>query len=187
MVMLQKSKYIHILLLIILILLISNCRKIGLSKDDELSIGVNTYYGNELRIDGYYYYTYEGRIYTYLFYRNGVYLDGEDSDSENFTDIEQSYKDGSFYNKIKDDKSQWGSFIVEDNILKFENWIRYYSCVPYRTYLEECEIQDDTTFITKNGYWLKKGKIKEEEELNAVTLHFKQFSPKPDSTNSFVP
>ena len=49
-------------------------------------------------------------------------------------------------------------------------------------YLDKGEIQNDSTFLITKSIRSKTG---EEKELNEI-YHFKQFSPKPDSTNVFV-
>jgi hypothetical protein len=48
------------------------------------------------------------------------------------------------------------------------------------------QILNDTTFVIAESYRMNEGKKTEVKERNE-TYHFKQFNPKPDSTNRFIP
>ena len=84
---------------------------------------------------------------------------------------------------IKNIKFFWGVFNIKNNQILYERWCP--SEPPYRTYVREGNIINDTTFVITKLYRMVNGKKTEESELNEV-YHFKQFSPKPDSTNKFI-
>ena len=65
-------------IIIILAVIISSnsCNKTEF-QDDELSLEKQEYTGNQLRIDGYYYYAIDQNLFeTYFFYENGVLISG---------------------------------------------------------------------------------------------------------------
>ena len=164
----------------------SNCSKDKIWKDDELSIQRMSYTGNQLRIDGYYYELVDGVLYgIYCFYDNGVIhhlWDGIKTSEIN--QFEQTITTIEFIEKIKKIKYSWGVFQIEGNQIKFERW--YPSDPPLKSYMRTGEIINDTTFVISESYRMHKGK-KSEIKARKETYHFKQFSPKPDSTNTFVP
>ena len=166
--------------------MIINCTKDKIYKDDELSFAKESYIGTELRIDGYYYQEKHGKFYTmYCFYRNGIllYLGGGFS-SHQIIELENRIKNGSFYNGVKNLKDYWGVFKIENNNIKFERWYPS-SGGGLPTYVREGKILNDTTFVITEVYRMKKGKKIEAETRNEI-YHFKEFHPKPDSTNAFV-
>lgn len=69
------EKYMPLLLLTSIIAISSTCSK--MIQDDRLSLTRTNYSGNELRIDGYYYFMTEDNLhFTYFFYRNGIAIHG---------------------------------------------------------------------------------------------------------------
>jgi hypothetical protein len=175
-----------LLLVLFLSLVMFSCKKIDLFQDDELSLSRKEYTGNQLRIDGYYYFNYtneEDYVRIYFFYKNGMILYGGSSLLSELPELEKSYKDGTYYNHVKSNKLAWGVHQIEGFKMEFEKW---YGEKPYRVYGQEGVILNDTTFRINQGYRMKNGKKTEVESKNEV-CHFREFSPKPDSTNSFVP
>jgi len=174
-------------LVLFLSLVMPSCKKIDLFQDDELSLSRQDYTGNQLRIDGYYYFNYTNSsidyIDVYFLYRNGIILYGFSGLSSELPDLEESYKDGTFYNQAKSIKFLWGIHQIEGSSIKFERW--YPSEKPYKAYVREGEIINDTIFTITESYRMKNGKKSEVESKNEV-YHFREFSPKPDSTNSFI-
>jgi len=165
----------------------------GLFKDDDLlSLPLTPYTGNQLRIDGYYYriadepsYS-DGTLYgegaieeCYFFYENGMalYLGGVGNSLEEMDEYVLRLIRSQNYKNIK---FCWGIFVVEGNIIKFDRW--YPGAKPYRAYVREGIILNDTTFhITKS--YRSNGKERDKED---EIYHFREFSPKPDSTNVFI-
>jgi hypothetical protein len=166
----------------------TGCKKIGLFQDDELSLSRQDYTGNQLRVDGYYYFDYANSsleyVSIYFFYRNGIVLSGGSRLLSELPVLEESYRDGTFYNHVKSIKFVWGVHQIEGSNIKIEQW--FPSEKPYRAYVREGVILNDTTFRITQRYRNQNGKKTEVESENEV-YHFKEFSPNPDSTNSFVP
>jgi hypothetical protein len=168
-----------------LLFLFTSCKKDRLSKDDELSIQRTPYTGNQLRIDGYYFEKSNNSYFSlYCFYRNGGLLAAGGVFSSTQEMVEYLNKELINSQKYKEYKSNWGVFNIEGNQIKFERWYPS-SGGGLPAYVRAGEILNDTTFVIKESYRMQKGKkieVKERDE----TYHFKQFSPKPDSTNSFI-
>lgn len=153
-------------------------------RDEKLSMKRTNYTGSELRTDGYYikYDTISGEVWaaTQFLYRNGVSCNGYRfslSESE-LSEFEEKYADGSYYDKYSGNKLLWGIFQIEGNTIVFEGWAHDHDG-KYATFKQYGTILNDTTFH------IYKDVFKEEKALDN-TFHFKQFSPKPDSTNSFI-
>ena len=154
-------------------------------KDDDFRLlPLTPYIGNQLRIDGYYYRVAdgsnfkEGSIYsTFLFYENGITLNSGGVEN-NLEAMDEYIKRCTDYHFQKS-KIGWGVFVIEDNTIKIEYW---YPGPPHHFYMREGVILNDTTFhITKS--YRSNGK---EQKIKDEIYHFRQFSPKPDSTNVFI-
>ncbi len=171
------------LIIMTMALCFSMCNK-EKKEDAVLSIERTLYTGNELRIDGYYYHEFAASGKTFLtvdfFYKNGIYLTGYTFNKEELEEREEKFQNREFYNNIKDEKESWGVFIINNNSIIIEKWYYPYQLHPASTIKYYGTIMNDTTFtITK---------IKDEDgvrERNDI-YHFKEFSPKPDSTNKFI-
>lgn len=178
----MKTLFLGLLLSLVMV----NCKKSGLFQDDELSLSKQDYTGNQIRIDGYYYFNYSNNsidyLSTFILYQNGIILYGGSRLLSELPELEKSYKDGTFYNNVKSIKFAWGVYKIEGSKITFEGW---YGERPYRVFGQEGLILNDTTFRITQSYRMKNGKKTEVESKNEV-YHFKSFSPKPDSTNSFV-
>ena len=173
---------------IVLAVVFSSCKK--LFEDEELSMERVDYTGTELRTDGYYYYRYqyydsrEDSLYDcflpWILYRNGVYFYGSVYDYSRMEEVEKKFEDGSFYDIQKDNKYQWGVFQISDSVIDFEGWDtgETFSRPTVKRY---AKIVNDTTFCM-----CSKRPQKGENVKLGNGFHFKQFSPKPDSTNSFI-
>ena len=128
--------------------------------------------------DGYYI-TGENLGITFFLYKNGVFLQGFAFDMMEKTEVENSYKNGDFYNSIKDNKLHWGLFRVSSNEIIIEGW-QPTGGGSFSTYSLKGEIPNDTTI-----HIMQKWSHGKKEAYNEI-YHFKQFNPKPDSTNSFI-
>lgn len=170
----------HILTVLLVTLLFSNCRKA-----DELQLAKVDYSGSELKINGYY--IGESRFdeessEIFFFYRNGVLLYGTSyKNTTPIEDIENNYSSEEYNDGIKKSRAGWGVFNISNDELDFELWAAG-SGGPSKTVVRFCNILNDTTFVATellNNY----------NGVTSVlndTFRFKQFSPKPDSTNMFV-
>ena len=170
-------------IILFFILLFSSCDK--LFPDEKLTLQRRDYLGNELRTDGYYYYFNSQNslnkeyIVVHVLYRNGIIrLCGS---SESFQDFENKID---IYNtsNVKSYKEFWGVFIIEDDKITCERWrfARIGERRPTHTYIGK--ILNDTTINITESYYSNEKKRNTADQL----WHFKQFSPKPDSTNSFI-
>jgi hypothetical protein len=155
---------------------------------DKLSIDRVNYIGNELKISGYFYYKYStsaDNLYSiYFLYSNGIVMHGGATKESNLLTLETEFQNGIYYNKIKDSRYHWGVFRIENDIIKIERWYPS-SGGKLRAYVREGIILNDTSFVIKEFYRDRRGKKKDFEELQE-NYYFKNFSPKPDSTNKYV-
>lgn len=179
---------ISILSAIVLAVVFSSCKK--LFEDEELSMERVDYTGTELRTDGYYYYRYQyynsredslyDKFIPWFLYRNGVSLYGHVYDYSEMEEVEKKFEEGSFYDIYKDRKTQWLVFQISDSVIDFEGWDTggLFSKTTVKQY---AKIINDTTFCRCSKRPQKGENVKWGDDF-----HFKQFSPKPDSTNSFI-
>ena len=166
--------------LLILCVLLTLC---GCGDDDLFSLTSTPYSGDQLRTDGYYYQIgYDGKTIfsSYFFYKNGILISV--GGAEPSLEIMDSYIKKYYLNgqKYKKDKLSWGVFFIEDDNIKFERW--YPSERPYKSFVREGVILNDTTFHITKSYRSNGSEQREKDEI----YHFRQFSPKPDSTNVFI-
>ena len=158
-------------------------------EDEELSMERVDYTGTELRTDGYYYYRYQyydsredslyDKFIPWILYRNGVSLYGGAWDYSRMEEVEIKFEDGTYYDKLKDDKFSWFVFQISDSVIDFEGWDSG-GYISKSTVKQYAKIVNDTTFC-RCSKRPQKG-----ENVKGMTFHFKQFAPKPDSTNSFI-
>ena len=167
--------------LFVLILLFFACSK----KMDKSMMEKNTYTGNELRIDGYYYSDVSNinDIGIAIFYGDGVcfhfYAKPESLDT--LTGIENCFlSNDEFIEEVKNVPQYLGVFNIFSDQIEFEIWD--FGGDGITTFSHFGEILNDTTFAIKervnNG-----GDITFSENL---TYRFKNFNPKPDSTNVWI-
>jgi hypothetical protein len=183
----EKTNMKTVFLVLFLSLVMSSCKSDeGLFPPDELSLNRADYIGDELKIDGYYYNDVDGTFFApTFFYRNGIFIyTGGAFDS--FDKMDNYIKD-EFISRsdYKESIFRFGLFLIDGNIIKFE-LIYPSSGGPLKAFVNEGVILNDTTFLIQSSYRNQNGKITEFREENE-TYHFREFSPKPDSTNSFVP
>lgn len=171
---------------ILLFLLSFSCQKLITYKGFVLT--QTSYIGNELRIDGYYYYIEQqangnNKIRNIsCFYKNGILLNmggGASSLEEADEYIRRHYVESHpnlIYEYLK-----WGLFVIDNETIKFE---RYYPSddITKWTYISEGVILNDTTFHITISYRSNGSDRYEKDEI----YHFREFYPKPDSTNNFI-
>jgi len=162
---------------LIILAMLFNLLNCGKDRDDKLNFLQQDFNGNQLRLDGYYYTEMEnseGIIYSrYAFYKNGIVRDL--GSTKNLNQV--NFLNGNY-------KFDWGLFIIENEHIKFERWYSN-STGPYLAYVRAGKILNDTTFHITETYRLL-NEEKTEFRLIDEIYHFKQFSPKPDSTNNFI-
>ena len=154
---------------------------------DEFTLKRENYTGNELRTDGYYYNEFESdcqRLQIYFFYKNGIILRGGNSCKDDINIQEEKFKNGDWYNLVKDDQMTWGLFVIENDTIKYERYNPPVGPGYLHSLIWEGPILNDTTFHIIRYYRYDNG-VKKEIETDKL-FHFKKFSPKPDSTNNFI-
>ena len=170
----MHKKYTKPLLLFFLIL--SSC-----IFEEPLRNTRRDYIGDNIRIDGFYYSYFQGKIFNVLLlYRNGVFFDvsGDGKDRTKPEEVEELLTE-EHIKLVNSKKYDWGIFIVEGNSILFETW--RFTQRDHRAVFQSGEILNDTTFhITKHNY--SDGGIKDANTL----YYFYPYSPKPDSTNTFI-
>ena len=170
------------LLFIIVFFSISSCKK--WFKDEELTLPKQPYAGSELRTDGYYYYTMDGEYFRTItfFYKNGVVF-RPPSGFHSLQEVDE-YVINELVgeNRFHDNQLSWELFNIENDRILFNYWV---SPRPYQCYFLKGTILNDTTFVEQRYYRMEDGEVTDEGNLNE-TFHFRQFSPKPDSTNIFI-
>ena len=156
------------------------------SKDDkEFLMEAKPYTGNELKINGYYYKKYiNEKSLVIIFYANGVQFGGQGYPIPS-TEIESTLRDPEFIKKSRNYKDNWSPYEISNHVLRFE-FYDYFIPVTWRTCIAHCEILNDTTFNIETITFSKTGKNINESSDFLGEYHFKQFSPKPDSTNTVV-
>ena len=84
------------------------------------------------------------------------------------------------FDVLRKEKTRWGVFLIIDDKIKYEEWATPTELVSVKKssgYIENDTILHITEhFFTYNG---------EKYPVNEV-WHFRQFSPKPDSTNVYI-
>jgi len=138
-----------------------------------------SYSGSELRIDGYYYKQVDDKTGIKFFYRNGIMIDFISYfPTTNLTEVDECIAD--MYVRWKDNKLVWNVFLINGNTIQYSGWS---TSVGGGRPAGKCigMILSDTTFsitksINSNGAEFARNDL----------YHFRQFSPKPDSTNTFI-
>jgi len=147
--------------------------------DDELTFIKTPNESSSLRMDGYYYFNLKpDGVVVIVYYQNGVvYLPGQGANLEYF---ENKFKS---HNNAGSIKANWGLYIIKSDTL-FTNALGSFSGMGvyhYTNYFSKDLIMNDTTILSLETKFYD-GTIHYYND----TLHFKQFSPKPDSTNVFI-
>lgn len=165
-------------LMFFLFLILSSC----CIEEDLLRNEREDYLGDELRIDGLYYYLLEGEIRGITFlYRNGICFEifGDGTKRYNPEEIKTLLTEKHIGYHIND-KSSWGIFHVAGNSFFMEKW-----ATPLdrnrSTFIESGHILDGTSFLITKIDDSHSGV----KEVNRI-YYFYPYSPKPDSTNKFI-
>jgi len=162
------NKIIKYLIMSALVLQMYGC------KDETLTLQRVPYTGSEIKTDGYYYSYYvnstmEEYIVAFFLFRNGIILSAGAYDKTNLETLEKKMLER--YESLQSEKIGWGVFIVSDNKIEYEQWST--SGGPgggLPVFKSSYDIENDSTLINPAG----------------IIYYFKQFSPKPDSTNNFI-
>ena len=164
----------NFILSILSMLFIQSC----LEKDDVLPKAM-PYTGNQLKMNGYYHQisSYNNVVsHSHVMYINGVLINLWGS-GNTIEEIDEYVRQRSQEARYKKYKYNWGVFFIDDNTIRIH---QLHSDYPHREWIQEGVILNDTTFkITKSFF---NGRMRETE----LIYHFREFSPKPDSTNVYI-
>jgi len=177
----KALKLTHLLLFIILCHSQVSCVDWIISED--LTLAVEPYDGTELRMNGYYYYMQNNRIMdTYIFYKNGILIHGnysENNDGNSICYMDSLFLSPRFLEGMN--KYNYGAFHITKDSIVIEKWMVLSG--PHYVLLVSGNILNDTTFVINRNENSYTGNVFQMEKL----FHFHAFSPKPDSTNVFIP
>ena len=172
-----------ILLLLSIIIMSNSCEK-----KEEAFLTKTPYKGNEIRLNGYYFYTYKDyeniEYFSPIFlYRDGIALQETGNEISKQEEMERDYYNSSNSRELNlKTKWVWEVFLVNNNEIIFESWN------PEDIYAIRRsigKILNDTTIVLYQKYRIVNG-IQTRINMDSTFYYFKKFSPKPDSTNSFV-
>ena len=174
--------------LLFLIIIVAGCDTMSVFRDDCLTAAKEDYFGNEIRLDGYYYQivnTFEGDYgQAYFLYRNGVILDGGGFLLSKQEDFEEEIVNGVFNTKYNLSKLNWGVYNIANDKISFQKWYSS-SGGGLPVYTRVGTILNDTSFHISISYRLSDTDTIEYNEKNE-TYMYKYLSIKPDSTNTFI-
>jgi hypothetical protein len=169
------------ILLIILSVTFASCRKLGLCKDDELTITRQANNSSSMKLNGYYYNpwgTNSEYAYVTIFFENGVLYKGPGYRLEEIMNDKADLR--ALIDRKREVKAGWGIYKIRSGMIETQSWEISQGCNP--VVVEKGKILNDSTFqITSWAY-------SDSEDIEAVnrTYRFRSYSPKPDSTNNFI-
>jgi hypothetical protein len=179
----MNNKLIAILFLS---LIFSGCRKLfNCDESEHLTWGRQDYEGTELKTNGYYLCnTYMDTYIYFILYRNGIVITHSGGVLKSEIDnLETSFVNGNFIKGIEKDKSRWGGFRAQINKFEYQDLSSTSGNASCSSLFDlSGVILNDTTLLINNSY----NEATMDNTIKNDTFHFKQFSPKPDSTNSFI-
>lgn len=188
-------KYVYVILII---------TTLSCAGYEPLTQARKSFTGNNLRLDGYYYCI--GKEFSngfnpdyadaFFLNRNGIFLNvaygSIDSNLENeiiLKDLDESVKKRAEIISLNADKRpDWGIFFTEHSAIIIENWEHSAGGGAYPTKILSGIVVNDTTIHFDKiigAYPNNKGSKKKIKSIDE-TYHFREFSPKPDSTNVFI-
>jgi len=154
-------------------------------KHDELGLSKKDYLGNALRLDGYYISNFNGDINsktTYFFYRDGIAINGSEfNEPVTLMEIDNVFSQSEFTNDKSNSRIGLGVFEINGTEIKHETWEAGSGCAK-QTVIYSGTILNDSTYVMTtffNNYSNGTTALQD-------TFRFREFSPKPDSTNTFV-
>jgi len=173
-----------IILLFAILTFCSSCKKMDVCKDKDLTLKRTELTGHVLKTDGFYYgrptTDYQGIVSyeLFIFYQNGIMMLPGNVEYEKMDEyISMVSKPGTI-----EAKYDWGLFNIDYKKISIDHWVP--AQCGYPAVLRSGEILNDTTFVLRKMVRNDSQGIAE-TDINEV-FNFRQFSPKPDSTNNFI-
>ena len=177
----MKTMYI---LLLTILTACSSCKEMVICKDESLTLNKVEFTGNQLRTDGFYYgrptTDYQGVTFyeLFIFYKNDIMMLIGDTEFEKM----EEYVTTIANSNQKNTKFVWGLFNIDDKKISINHWVP--AQCGYPAVLRSGEILNDTTFVLRKMV-RRDSQGTSETDINEE-FNFRQFSPKPDSTNNFI-
>lgn len=166
---------VRLIIYISILVLLNSC-----ILDNKLSLPQTINVSASLRLDGIYLYEDSLQIVDLFFlYPDGTILSRgsipKDRLEQKLAQLEVSTDE-----KYKKMKFLWGRYIVDGEIIIYEKWAP--SDKPYRAFIKEGLILNDSTFVINQSY---KAKAMNTRNIKEV-YRFRKTSSKPDSNNKWL-
>lgn len=152
-------------------------------KEEGLTFEKRPYNGAELALNGYYYEEDSiagNNVPVYFLYNNGIIMCVGAYRHADFERLEREVTKSEFMKKSKSIPGMWGLFRIGTDSISFETW--YPASGGYVVGIRSGKIINDTTFMITRY----KHSHSDYENTEKRIYHFKEFSPKPDSTNNLI-
>lgn len=171
-------KKLTIIFLGLIIMFLMSCEFFLPCKDQEITIPKIENTSNKLKLNGYYYdtvVTSSNHSLVYMFYRNSIFYNW------NSADMDDSRNGNIFFDSgIIDYKTWWGLYEIKGDSIEIQYWDALYTRC-YKVAKQKGVIINDTCFMLEKRY-----NYSHKEWIDDYHFFvFKQYSPKPDSTNAF--
>jgi hypothetical protein len=125
----EKNVKMSLLLLLLVLLLIQSCKKLGLCEDGEFSFTRQPNDLTSLRLDGYYYGDLIGNNQNapelYLLYQNGIFYNNRSAPIE---DVVAGSVQLNNSETRKNHKGDWGIYKLDGNSIEIQSWTPSTSC-----------------------------------------------------------
>jgi len=167
-----------IILILQILLVFVGCEGL-FRKDDELSFVKTPNTTDKIKLDGYYYkYIDPDRVGIRIYYHNGIVY--STSKFNNLHSFENKINDGNEITRSSI-KIQWGLYLIKEDSIYVNGLAILSGALYFSEMFSQGIILNDTTILFQETRFAD-GSI----DYYNDTLHFKQFSPKPDSTNIYI-
>lgn len=134
------------------------------------------YSGTDFELNGYYYHKYETGYVALFFFRNGVIYDTNAMlDLKDLEELDTHLRENYVGKELTQLHWFWGVYKVDGNEIRIDHWLPG-TGGPYPTEVVQGRILNSTTLEIP---WFEK-------DGNINQFRFREFSPKPDSTNTFI-
>lgn len=168
--------FARILISLFIILEVCSCQMF-FGKDESLSQRPTNNRTNKIKLSGYFYVEFSEMVVIYFLNENGTIFQASGFPKSEWKESEESL--GSNSKIAANLRYNWGVYRIKEDSIQFERW--YPSERPYKTAMSKGIILNDSTFtitevVSSNGSF---------SSVNEV-YRFRRFTPKPDSTTSFI-
>ena len=141
---------------------------------EKLTLVRGGYSQSNFKTEGYYYTRYENGYIALFFYENGVmYTTNAILDVSNLDDLDDRIRSGHQGGKAVQLRWFWGVYQSESDTIKVNRWLSGTGSI-YPAKLSKGKIISPTVIQMP---WI---------DDQVTEFKFRQFSPKPDSTNTFI-